>query len=203
MTKELLLETFLPQKGHYWLWRPEAGSSQPKAAPSNAGVILGVQSQFRLSSWILPSEKLQFSLLAVSPQSLQFVLMLNKQASVRGSSLSPLQCSLITDGTVCVLLPSNTFAVDSTNHKVYGSFLRNTSLKFYLFIWGGMCMQQCMCGALQAQTAGVISVLSWSCGPGDWTWVVRLGSRHLYLLRRLTSFSRNIFGMLLLCHSYE
>lgn len=63
-------------------------------------------------------------------------------------------------------------------------------------------MQRCMGGALQAQSAGVISVLS-SCGPGDRTWVVRLGSRHLYLLRHFTSFSRNIFGMLLLCHSYE
>lgn len=78
--------------------------------------------------------------------------MLNKQASVTGSSLSPLQCYLLFDNrwhTVSILLPSNTFAVDSTKHKVFGSFLRYTSLKFYLFIWGGMCMQRCMCGALR------------------------------------------------------
>lgn len=93
---------------------------------------------------------LQFSLLAVSLQSLQLALLLYKQASVRGSSLSPLQCYLLFNNrwhTVCILLPSNTFAIDSTKHRVYGSFLRNTSLRFYLYIWGGMCMQRCVCGA--------------------------------------------------------
>lgn len=135
----------------------KAGSrKQPAARPGQLLQVLESSSAFQVKSSSVHEScllrSLQFSLLAVSPQSLQFVSMLNKQASVRGSSLSPLQRYLLFDNrghTVCILLPSNTFAIDSTKPKVCGSFLRYTSLKFYLFIWGGMCMQRCVCGALR------------------------------------------------------
>lgn len=151
-TKELLLETFLPQNGVI----DSEGRKREAARPGPLTQKLESSSAFKVKSSSVHEScllrSLQFSLLAVSPQSLQFVSMLNKQASVTGSSLSPLQCYLLFDNrwhTVRILLPSNTFAVDNTKHKVFGSFLRYTSLKFYLFIWGGMCMQRCMCGALR------------------------------------------------------
>lgn len=126
-TKELLLETFFPKMGII----DSEGRKQEAASPGQLLQMLESSSAFKAKSGSVHESfllrSLQFSLLVVSPQSLQFVSMLNKQASVRGSSLLPLQCYLLFDNrwhTVHVLLPSNTFAIDSTKHKVYGSFLK-------------------------------------------------------------------------------